>query len=402
MRPGPRTPPQLCRDLLAEAIVAGSEDYPEELAREATALAVAVRDATDEPRLDAVALRVRAFWDAVTKLDQTQREIQQGLLRLLQLLTANVSELLGDGSWMRGQLKAFSALGKGPVTIETIARLEKGLQEIAQRQGALKQSLDEAKDAMKQMVATFIERVGQLASDTGEYNERLAGYAREIESASDIGQLSSVIVHVMDDTRGMQTDLTRSRDELLAARRTVEQFQERANRLESELVVLSDRLQEDQLTQVLNRRGLDRTFDNEAARADRYGRPMSLAMLDVDNFKALNDRLGHQAGDSALVHLTASIRKSLRTTDVIARYGGEEFVIVLPETARDDAMAVMVRVQRELTRRYFLHNNERVLITFSAGVAERAHGEAQEDLIERADRALYRAKLDGKNRVVAA
>jgi diguanylate cyclase len=135
------------------------------------------------------------------------------------------------------------------------------------------------------------------------------------------------------------------------------------------------------------------------ARADRYGRPLCLAVLDVDDFKHLNDRLGHQAGDLALVHLARIVRRSIRPTDVISRYGGEEFVILLPETPLNDAISVMTRVQRELTKRIFLHNNERVLITFSAGVAERAFGENQEELIARADRALYHAKQAGKNRV---
>jgi diguanylate cyclase len=124
-------------------------------------------------------------------------------------------------------------------------------------------------------------------------------------------------------------------------------------------------------------------------------------VLDIDNFKNINDALGHKTGDLALVHLARVVRQALRPSDVIARYGGEEFVILLGDTTAADAVNVMMRVQRELTKRFFLHNNERVLITFSAGVAQRVTGESQEDLIERADRALYRAKEAGKNRVFA-
>jgi diguanylate cyclase len=96
------------------------------------------------------------------------------------------------------------------------------------------------------------------------------------------------------------------------------------------------------------------------------------------------------------------VRSSIRPTDVIARYGGEEFVIVLPDTSIEAAVGVMARVQRNLTRRIFLNNHERVLITFSAGVAQRASGEGQDDLLARADRALYGAKQAGKNRVAVA
>jgi diguanylate cyclase len=86
----------------------------------------------------------------------------------------------------------------------------------------------------------------------------------------------------------------------------------------------------------------------------------------------------------------------------MARYGGEEFLILLPETPLKEAKHVMTRLQRELTRRYFLHNNDRLLITFSAGVAERERGEGAESVIQRADKAVYAAKQAGRNRVVEA
>jgi len=161
-------------------------------------------------------------------------------------------------------------------------------------------------------------------------------------------------------------------------------------------------VREDQLTGALNRRGMEDAFDHEIARADRMKSSLSTAILDVDHFKRLNDSLGHQAGDEALVHLVRVVKEALRPTDIIARYGGEEFVIILPDTPVSEAVKVMTRVQRELTKKFFLHKNERVLITFSAGVAERQPGEGVESLIGRADHAVYQAKEAGRNRVVAA
>jgi diguanylate cyclase len=395
----------LWRELVAQTLTLGVVErlgYSPALALEAQKLATEARAVDTADGAAALASKLKRFWVTLELRGDDQREIQKGLLRLLHLLTANLAELAGDATWIRGQLAAVASLAQGPVDLETIGALERRLREVTMQQGVLKQSLDQAKDAMKQMMTTFIDRVSALASDTGTYHDKLARYATEIETATDLPKLSSLIVEVMNDTRAIQTDLGRSRDELMAARKSVEEMQARAVRLEGELSALSDRLHEDHLTQVLNRRGLERAFEIEASRADRYERPLSLAMLDIDNFKALNDRLGHQAGDLALVHLARIVRRSIRPSDIVSRYGGEEFVILLPETVGAEAVSIMTRVQRDLTRRFFLHNNERVLITFSAGVAQRVVGEGEEELIARADRALYHAKQTGKNRVVAA
>ena len=155
------------------------------------------------------------------------------------------------------------------------------------------------------------------------------------------------------------------------------------------------------LTNTLNRKGLDEVMVREMAAMQRKGTPLSLSLLDVDNFKKLNDRLGHTVGDAALVHLVRVVRECMRPSDYLARYGGEEFVILMPDTPLDEALTAMSRLQRELTRNFFLANNEKVLITFSAGVAQLATGESQEDAYQRADAAMYLSKRAGKNRVLA-
>jgi len=127
-----------------------------------------------------------------------------------------------------------------------------------------------------------------------------------------------------------------------------------------------------------------------------------VALLDIDNFKRLNDSLGHDAGDAALIHLATVIRETMRPQDTVARFGGEEFIIVLPDTSLEDARKAIVRLQRELTRRILLHDNNRQLITFSAGVSELRPGDTQASISKRADEAMYAAKQAGKNRVMVA
>jgi len=112
--------------------------------------------------------------------------------------------------------------------------------------------------------------------------------------------------------------------------------------------------------------------------------------------------MGHAAGDEALIHLARVCRDTLRPQDTVARYGGEEFIILLPDTPLADASAALTRLQRELTKKFFLHANEKVLITFSAGVTRLSANDNQASVIKRADEAMYQAKQTGKNRVVAA
>jgi len=391
---------ELLAQAMRQALVPQLAHLPE-LQLDAQALATeAAALGSSSPSADDVlsyASRLRQFWTALDAHGTDVHEIHEGLLRILRLLTTNLAELLGEDTWIRGQMEVVTLLADGPLDGVTIAEVEKRLREISFQQGVLKHGIDQAKDAMRTMIATFVDRLASMASGTAQYHERLEHHARRIERADSLAELSTLVVEVMEDTRGVQVEIGRSQQELQQAQRAVAEHEARTRRLEGELTALSSRLNEDYLTQLLNRRGLARAFQQEASRADRAEEPMCLAILDIDNFKHLNDRLGHAAGDQALVHLSRVLRESIRPSDSIARWGGEEFVILLPETNLDGALKTMVRVQRALTRRYYLHNRERVLITFSAGVAQRRKGETQDEAIARADRALYKAKAAGRN-----
>lgn len=376
--------------------------YKEDLAREARTIAEGLRSAKGVAGLRDQAAALRQFWIHLELRGETQADLLSSALALLQLAVRNFGELSPDDRWLKPQLEKIEGALAQPPDLEKMREAERGLREVIFRQGALRKSLDEAAAALKQMVAVFIDRLGVLSHSTGEYSARVGAVAKKIEQAKDLPSLTGLVAQLMSDTRGVQTDMARSREQLVEARRQAQSQEARVGQLEKELETVAGLVREDALTGVLNRRGMEDAYAAEVARGERRGTPFSLAMLDLDNFKQLNDRLGHQAGDSALVHLARTVRTALRPSDTVARYGGEEFVILLPETPSDDAVTIMTRVQRELTRRFFLHNNEKVLITFSAGVAARQPGEPREALIERADRAMYEAKKSGKNRVCTA
>jgi diguanylate cyclase len=143
---------------------------------------------------------------------------------------------------------------------------------------------------------------------------------------------------------------------------------------------------------------LQRTAVDDPSSAASPG--LAIGLLDIDNFKRLNDDLGHAAGDEALKALAAMVAKTLRPTDVVARYGGEEFVVLLPDTPVDEGQQILTRLQRSLTGGLFMHENKQVFVTFSAGVTAFRLGERIEEALERADIALYQAKRAGKNRTL--
>jgi len=203
-------------------------------------------------------------------------------------------------------------------------------------------------------------------------------------------------------TRNVALESRLAHAELTDLRERTQLKQTEMERMQQELDKASAQARHDPLTGSLNRKGLDEVFDRELARSRRADAPLCVALLDVDNFKQINDRLGHDTGDAALVHLAQVVREVMRPQDQLARYGGEEFVILLPDTAQEQGVEAMQRLQRELTTRFFMRNNEKILITFSAGVAQLTPSETPTDAIRRADQGMYLAKRSGKNRVVAS
>ncbi|GJJ05759.1 GGDEF domain-containing protein [Duganella rhizosphaerae] len=393
------------RDLLSRTLtfaVASLLSGAPMLVAEAESLGAATKLAHSEEALAEIAVRLKQLCYQIELRGGDSGEQQELLLRLFKLLLENVSELLDDDSWLRGQIESVQNLITGPIDVRALEEATRSLKEVIYKQGQLKHSLSDVKLTVKNMMMTFIDRLGQVAASTGDFHEKIGGYSEKISKADNIAELNTILDDVLKETRLVQSEALKARDKMVLARQEVQDAENRIHALEAKLQHLSELVREDQLTGSLNRRGLDDVFERETARADRRGTPLCIAILDLDDFKKLNDTYGHIAGDAALKHLVKIVKDTLRSMDVIARFGGEEFLILMPETSVEAASSTMTRLQRELTKHFFLHDNEKVLITFSAGVALRRPNEEQTELVKRADKAMYTAKQTGKNRVVVA
>jgi diguanylate cyclase len=260
----------------------------------------------------------------------------------------------------------------------------------------------QAQEEMRQMLAAFIERLGSMTESTSSFHTQMEASARLIEQARSITDIAPVLKDVVGATRSMAQDSQTARDTLQGMKKKVEATEAELTKLHQELDRVSAQARHDPLTGALNRQGLEESVNREISKVRRMDTPLCMAMLDIDNFKKLNDTLGHATGDVALTHLAAVAREVMRPQDTLARYGGEEFVILLPDTPLERGIEAMTRLQRELTKRFFMAGAEKVLITFSAGVAQLVAGETGAEAIKRADQAMYLAKRAGKNRVLGA
>lgn len=331
---------------------------------------------------------------------EEQVEIKHSLLNLLSLIIKNIGDLSLDDSWLKGQVEGLLAVVTEPISLRRLDDMERRLRDVMAKQSAAKQRVMEAQEEMRQMLAAFIERLAGMHETSHVFQGKIEDSARQIEGVKRIEDLAPLLKEVISATRSMADETANSREQLKYLQCKVIATEAEIVQLHRELDNASALARHDPLTDALNRKGLEEALVREIASMQRKDSLLSLCLLDLDNFKKLNDQFGHEAGDNALIHLAQVARQSLRPTDTLARYGGEEFVILMPDTTAEQGVETIVRLQRELTKAIFMSGKNKVLITFSAGVAQLGPEEGGADAIRRADQAMYLAKRAGKNRVL--
>lgn len=197
-----------------------------------------------------------------------------------------------------------------------------------------------------------------------------------------------------------ENEIYRLRNEELAD--ALQQVQDLQQQLEERNAELAELAVRDPLTAAFNRRRFVSRLNMEIDRSRRYRNPLSIAILDLDHFKSVNDSYGHAAGDRVLQGLVEILTENTRSSDEVARHGGEEFAVIMPETELDQARTVLDKLRQTVESELWRSTDIDRPITFSAGIAELDADDSAETLVNRADRRLYQAKDSGRNRVVAA
>ncbi|MDH5229756.1 MAG: diguanylate cyclase [Gammaproteobacteria bacterium] len=262
----------------------------------------------------------------------------------------------------------------------------------------LKQEIEKAQQnlaAQKKIIA--------IKDEFDQWTTDLRSAKHAIESVQELAPLEEKkkhIVNCVDSILMKQKQLLGEVAELENLLAKVEIDSERLNQELHRVTLLS---LTDDLTGLPNRRAFSQRLKEEVSRVQRYGLDLSLAIIDLDSFKPINDTYGHMAGDAVLSMYAERILANFRQHDLVARYGGEEFAVIFPNTQADGAMHALQKIQTEVAQSAFKQEQEMIpLPTFSAGLTHYKQGETVDALIKRADHALYRAKELGRNRIERA
>ena len=178
-----------------------------------------------------------------------------------------------------------------------------------------------------------------------------------------------------------------------------DELRDKNRQLEEVLLKVEQLAITDPLTELFNRRRFETSLENEFKRTMRYGSPNSCLMIDVDFFKKINDEFGHHAGDVVLKEIAQVIKSCIRDIDVVARWGGEEFIVLLPETKKEEALKVGMRIRETIEGHVFSQIGRQITVSIGlAGVPDHSIDTA-EKLIHASDLAMYEAKSNGRNRI---
>ena len=260
--------------------------------------------------------------------------------------------------------------------------------------------LEARRDDIAKLQATLGEQVIETIGKNEEFGvvlEKTLDELRQIEDPAELENVRWKLIREVEKALGGHHDLA---DKLDTTHHYLQLYESDSRQLTDELTRVRLLSLTDELTSLPNRRAFMRRLEDEVARVQRYGFPLSFVLIDLDHFKAVNDEHGHAAGDEVLRVYSRNILSIFRHHDMVARYGGEEFAVLLPNTDSDGTIRALNKVRRRANEtRWQSNGTVSDVPTFSAGVSLYKPGESAGAFIERADKALYRAKRLGRNRI---
>ena len=260
-----------------------------------------------------------------------------------------------------------------------------------------------ADSEIKQLKETLKTRLDNTRDQFGEFEKLMQLLLTDLHEASNIDELESIRSMLHRSVNNLLSEQQTISGNILDVAHELDQLENHCVQLNQELGLVKRLSMTDELTRLPNRRAFLKRLQNESGRVQRYGYPLSIAMIDLDLFKEINDNYGHAVGDQVLQAYTQQVLSTFRNYDLVARFGGEEFAVLLPHTDIYGAERALNKVLQKAVETQLdqsIINSPVNLPTFSAGVASYKNGESIETILDRADKAMYHAKKMGRNRVV--
>lgn len=261
---------------------------------------------------------------------------------------------------------------------------------------SIEQKLDNSRELVeliRTLVSAVADQTSHLAVDLDQHSQSMQKSIGDLERAEEKTDISNLLEIILGTAHTIQTSVEEAHQEISQSRQMLDKM--RAELQETKRQVLLD-----PLTGARNRFGMEASISQEISRARRTDGKLTIAMLDMDYFKKVNDEYGHDAGDEALVYFARLSRAVLRESDTLYRYGGEEFLVTLPESDLKGAAFMLDRLAKMLDKSPLNYQGNRIRLTFSGGLAALRDGDTSESLLARADLALYQAKQQGRDRMV--
>jgi diguanylate cyclase len=348
-----------------------------------------------------------------TSTAESTDTVRNILMRLLERISLP-DELVERAEAVRERIEQFSGNGSWDALVEQIAELVQAIRLQTQKE---KRGME---DFLMQISGSLQEIDRQLASSGRHYDDSYAageqlgdavrqgisGIESDVREATDLAQvrrlvqshIESVLSHVENFRLTEQARYEQARSEMALMSERLQELEGETGALRSRVHDERRQAQTDPLTGIPNRLAYEDRLVQEVARWKRFATPLVLLIWDIDNFKRINDRYGHRAGDKVLRTVARTLSESIRETDFMARYGGEEFVHLMTGAALADCLTVADKLRERVHATGFHFRGEAVTVTVSCGLARFRDGDSTGTWFERADKALYRAKQAGRNR----
>jgi diguanylate cyclase (GGDEF)-like protein len=261
--------------------------------------------------------------------------------------------------------------------------------------------LSEQHKGIQKLEQELLQKIQLTSRCHQQFAELLMNTLAETEKAEEVDDLHQLRKIIVKEGESMARSNQILTDTLEGAYNYLETLQKDSRHLTDELARVHMLSLTDDLTSLPNRRAFLRHLNDEISRSERYAFPLSVALIDLDHFKAINDNYGHPVGDAVLRNYAKNIFSILRHHDIVARYGGEEFAVMLPNTQIDKAIFAINKVLLRARKSLFEYRGASYeMPTLSAGLTQYRQGEKIDDLLKRADSALYQAKELGRNQIV--